>query len=65
MNNKDLKKEISSDIPKQIFGKFLEELKSIEIPTEITGRLESVLLKKENPNEMNIKTALFSDVQNI
>ena len=65
MDSKNSKKETSSDIPKQIFGKFLEELKSTDIPTELIVRLENVLLKKETPNEADIKTALFSDIQNI
>jgi len=63
MDDKNFKKEMASDIPKQIFGKFLEELKSAEIPVETIERLEIVLLKKETPNEGDIKTALFFDTQ--
>ncbi len=67
MNIKEKKsnKKTSSDIPKQIFEKFLEELKSTEIPVEITGRLGDILIKKENLSETDIKNALFSDIPKI
>lgn len=62
MDSKTSNNEIMADIPTQIFGKFLEELKSAEVPTEIVGRLKVVLSKKETPNEVDIKNALFSDI---
>lgn len=65
MDNQNSKKDISPDIPKQIFGKFLEELKSVEIPPEIIERLKGVIFDKEIPNDEAINAALFNDIQNI
>ena len=62
MDSNDSNKAMGSDIPKQIVGKFLDELKSNDVPIELIGNLESILLNKETVNEADIKTALFSDI---
>jgi CxxC motif-containing protein len=65
IKDKNSTKKTPSDIPKQIFEKFLEELKSTEIPVEITNRLGDILIKKEILSDTDIKNALFSDIPKI
>lgn len=54
-----------SDISKQIFGKFLDKLRLEGLPDKIISRLDEALLKKEDFNELDIKTALSSDIHEI
>jgi hypothetical protein len=51
--------QIVTDIPSQIFEKFLEELKVSGVSNEIIERLSTTLLAERNVTETAIKLAIF------
>ena len=51
--------QIVTDVPSQIFEKFLEELKLSGVSDEIIERLRTPFLKKRNITETAIKLAIF------
>ena len=51
--------QIITDVPSQIFEKFLEELKIAKVPDEIIGRLRATLLTERSITETAIKAAIF------
>jgi hypothetical protein len=53
-----------SEIPKQIFGTFLDELKKDGASEDLLHRLRKVLLEETNLTENAIRAAIFSDSQN-
>jgi hypothetical protein len=53
-----------SEIPKQIFGTFLDELKKGGASEDVLQRLHKVLLEDTNLTENAIRGAIFPDSQN-
>jgi len=52
------------DIPKQIFGTFLGELKKAGIPEELVQRLHKTLIEENGLTENAIRSAIFPDSHN-
>jgi hypothetical protein len=48
-----------TDVPGQIFEKFLKELKSANVADEVIERLRVALLTDRNITEANLKSAIF------
>jgi hypothetical protein len=65
MNSEKIPSNVIKDIPQKIFERFLEELKSAEVPLDVIEHLENVILTEDNPSEQTIKKALFSDTQTL
>jgi len=67
MQNKrmKIKDEVSApqDIPKQVLGSFLDELKEGGSTKELIDRLRKVLIEENDLSEQAIRTAMFSDAQ--
>lgn len=56
--------ENNENIPDQIFGKFIEELKTSGVPDEEINRL-TVWKDRGEINEATLRNALFSSEENI
>ncbi len=63
-SEKPLTNEVQ-DVPQKIFEKFLEELKNVEVSSDVVDRLKVVILSEDTPSEQTLKTALFSDTQSL
>ena len=55
---------LPSEIPKQIFGTFLDELKKGGASEDMLQRLHKVLLENTNLTENAIRSAIFPDSPN-
>lgn len=53
-----------SEIPVQIFGVFLTELKKAGISEGVLHRLRTVMIEERNLTENALRTAIFLDSQN-
>jgi hypothetical protein len=50
-----------SDIPKQVVGKFLEELGAAGVPGDVVARLKKTLLDDGALTEPAVRRAIFPD----
>lgn len=51
--------QIPTDVPRQIFEKFVEELKAIGLADEALERYRKTFIEERNITEIAIKTTIF------
>jgi hypothetical protein len=53
--------EGKSDVPAQIFEKFLEDLEEASVPLELVARLRKALIEEKTFTERALKMAIFTE----
>ncbi len=56
-------KKASPEVTRQIFEKFLDELRNSGVSADVIARLQKVLLEEHSVSEGMIEAALFPDQQ--
>lgn len=61
--NKSPKRDVTADIPGQVFEKFLEALGGTDVSPELIARLRKALLEDKTFTERALKAAVLGEEQ--